>query len=135
MSEIIDRSVENELAVEQKTTGQKILGVLKFIFFTLIKMIFVVLTVASLFIAVFGVIAKIFSKAGENGLIKQNNGIMIALCGAIAAACFFLVKTFHSVLRPYFWPAVGALAVCIAVIVIVEPAFYVDALNYVRNAL
>ncbi len=118
----------------EKTTGQKILAVLKFIIFTLIKMIFIVLTLLSLFIAIFGVGFKLMQELCKNGLVNMgDNKIIIVLAGLIASACFFLTKTFHNILRPYFWPAVGGLTIFTAVFVVVAVVFEPNFANALEH--
>lgn len=131
MDRIIEEQNANDLQTE--STGAKILKVPKFIFLTLIKMIFVVLSVAALGLAVFGVVFKIVQELCKGGYIKTGGDNLIAiLSGFLAAACFFLVKFFHSVLRPYFWPAVAGLIIVLAAAVavaVLEPDLFMTLLK------
>lgn len=118
----------------EKTTGQKILAVLKFITLTLIKMIFVALTLLSLFIAVFGVGFKLMQELCKNGLFDLgNNKIVIVLAGLVATVCFFFTKTFHNILRPYLWPAVGGWTILTAAFVVAVVVFEPDFANALEH--
>ena len=137
------------------------LQVLKFIVLTIIKMVFVILTLASLILSAFGALfflislfnahdhkEKVRDLRSKGGLTEDDMGsleyhrhnarsdIMTgSLFGLLATGCFFITKACHKILRKYLWPALGGLAICIAVIVIVEPDFYVEARNFVQQEI
>ncbi|MBP5435287.1 DUF1566 domain-containing protein [bacterium] len=161
MNELKD--IQNEIATTEKKSdlGKKTLKILKFISLTIIKMAVVILTIASISIALFGILISIISAISANDHRKEANKIRSkgwitkedaddiryhdssadtdvlvgSITGVLSSGCFFLTKALHGILREYLWPALGGLAICIAIIVIVEPNFYIDGLNYVHQEI
>lgn len=158
-------NIQNEIEIEEeskkKDVGKKVLKVLKFISLTIVKMVFVILTLASLIVAALGAIFSVIQMFNANsdkekareirskGWLTQKekdqvesyersakyNATTGSLLGLLASGCFFLTKSLHGVLRKYLWPALGGLAICIIVIVLVEPDFYVEARNFVQQEI
>ena len=158
-------NIQNEIEIEEeskkKDVGKKVLKVLKFISLTIVKMVFVILTLASLIIAALGAILSVVKaftakeerkKANEirsrsyiseedaknmkmHDDVADVDSVVGTIAGLLATGCFFLTKSLHGILREYLWPALGGLAICIIVIVLVEPDFYVEARNFVQQEI
>lgn len=158
-------NIQNEIEIEEESpksdVGKKVLKVLKFISLTIVKMVFVILTLASLIIATLGAILSVVKaftakeerkKANEirsrsyiseedaknmkmHDDVADVDSLVGTIAGLLATGCFFLTKSLHGILREYLWPALGGLAICIVVIVLVEPDFYVEARNFVQQEI
>lgn len=158
-------NIQNEIEIEEESkksdVGKKVLQVLKFISLTIVKMVFVILTLASLIIAALGAILSVVKAFTAKQERKEANeirsrsyisekdaknmkmhddvadvdSVVGTIAGLLATGCFFLTKSLHGVLRKYLWPALGGLAICIVVIVLVEPDFYVEARNFVQQVI
>ncbi|MBQ3368237.1 hypothetical protein IJG44_04950 [bacterium] len=109
----------NPVEREHRSIGQNLWIIFKFIIFTLIKMILVALAAAAWFIALFGVIIKTMGKYQNTfSYIKDEHHIVYHFGNLLSAPFLFLVKFFNSYLRAYLWPAVGGLAILIAIFVL-----------------